>query len=121
MGTFFAAASCIVVFVAVAATAARGHLSAVRPGGVVGLAVIAGLAGLSAWAMTATWSDAGGVASAAVLTGLWCWPGYYTLDELAPPGISQRLTALVRARPWAAVAFVALVAAFVVHILAGWP
>lgn len=114
-------AAATVAAVGLAATAARGHLHAVRLGGVVGLAVIAALAALSAWAMLATWQDAGGYVSAAVLTGLWCWPAYYTLDEQAAPGISQRLTALVRARPWAAVVFVALMVVFVAHILTGWP
>jgi hypothetical protein len=111
----------VVVLVAVALTAARGHWRSVTLGGVAGLAVLAGLSALSAWAMVATWQDAGGYVSAAVLTGLWAWAGYYTLDGEAPPGISQRLHALIVRRKWAAVVFFGLLALFAAHIAVGWP
>lgn len=114
-------AALTVALVAVLATVARGHWRSVTLGGVAGLGVLSALAALSAWAMTAAWQDAGGYAAAAVLTGLWCYAGWYTLDPSAPPGISQRLTALMRVHWWAAVLFVALMVLFVVHVFVGWP
>lgn len=114
-------AALTVALVAVIATVARGHWRGVTVGGVAGLGVLSALAALSAWVMTAVWQDAGGYAAAATLTGLWCYAGWYTLDPSAPPGISQRLTALVRAHWWAAVLFVALMLGFIAHVFAGWP
>ena len=110
-----------VVLVAVGITAARGHWRSVTRVGVAGLGVLAGLAMLSAWTMVATWQDAGGYASAAVLTGLWAWAGYYTLDGQAPPGISQRLHELTVRSPFMRGLFLFLMLLFVAHILMGWP
>ena len=114
-------AAITVALVAVAVTVMRDSWRSVTAGGVIGLAVLALLAALSAWAMLAVWQDAGGYAAAAVLTGLWCYAGWYTLDPSAPPGVSQRLTALIRARPWAALVLFGLLAVFAAHIWIGWP
>lgn len=114
-------AALTVALVAVLATVARGRQRGVTLGGVAGLGVLSALAALSAWAMTAVWQDAGGYAAAAVLTGLWCYAGWYTLDPSAPPGVSQRLHALVTRRKWAAALFFGLLALFAAHIWIGWP
>ena len=114
-------AATTVVAVAVSVTAARGHGDTMTIGGRVGLLVLAGLGALSAWAVTATWADWGGWVCAAVLTVLWSWAGYYTLDAQAPPGISQRLHELTVRSPFMRGLFLFLMLLFIAHILMGWP
>lgn len=114
-------AALTVLAVAGAVTAARGHWRAVTPQSLVATSAIAGLAGLTAWVQLATWTDWGGYVGAVTTTALWSWPAYYTLDPLAPPGISQRITAVVRRGPvWAAL-LIALVLAALAHWLTGYP
>ena len=50
------------------------------------------------------------------LVSLW-----YIVDDTAPAGYSTRLTRWVRKKWWHAALFVAVVGAFVIHILTGWP
>lgn len=46
---------------------------------------------------------------------------WYIVDDRVPAGYSTRLTGWVRQSRWHAVLFLALMVAFIIHIMTGWP